>query len=802
MPRNPRAHVSVAALVLVLAALAPALPARADDPPDSVDLEIGPRARVHGSLRPSDEREAYFVRALRGTKVKATVRRSGGGGPVPALDLVDDALAAVAAGRATRTGASISRFAFAATAGHRFRVTGDGADGDYRLDVTLSPQTSWRTASPADLGPGEEATFAFAAPEGATATIDLRPARLSSFAPLLVDLTPPAGTAVPFDAGLATSGRHRASAVTGDAGEHVLRIRNAGAEKGGWTLSIRLAVPRSARVATDLRDDALGGAFDGPHAVLGRVIDDDAATAIDVPGGLGLDGASISVPAGAVSLPTLVTMTTSDPVFAGDDLNPAGATVEFAPAGTEFTIPASVTLPFDPDAFDDPANELSIVVESADGTQETIAASSVDTTNATATFPVSHFSRFQPVSPQPRPLRGRFAEVQLTGRTLAGFGAEFTLGFNAISVGKGPRAAGPGLRTVRRTSLGWRQTDGGAPELVAGTEDREDLAVTAAVSTNDAVVLRRIGDDLVLDRGRGRDALTAANTVGASVGLHAALRRTNGTATRANLAGGWHAAVFEVSASQREDGVIDVVLCAQDMDLDVARSGRAVASAVIRRTTTQRYPGGGFRHTADTRVPAPGRLDPDPEGAGERGVLLRMPLGRAKKPFEAQLMPVLRGDVLIGGASELSGGSPSTGGVLRFVMLVRRTAAARAADFAADSILTSFHVTAEDGGLDPASIRFGLRRGGLAVSPGGTATFGGVANLAGHDAQGAASTGSLPSSGAGGLIVKHDGRVETGDAAGRGFLPPHRAALLVFSPEAGTFRIGVGLPSRPGAGGE
>ena len=124
---------------------------------------------------------------------------------------------------------------------------------------------------------------------------------------------------------------------------------------------------------------------------------------------------TLLIPAGSLPSATLIGITEAEQFVVGEEVNPAGQAVAFTPAGTTFDPPAQITAPYDPQAFDDPALELTqVVVEDPEtGTQETIPVTSVDTGAQTVTYPTSHFSRFQPISPKPRSLRGLFTEIEL-----------------------------------------------------------------------------------------------------------------------------------------------------------------------------------------------------------------------------------------------------------------------------------------------------------------------------------------------------------------------------------------------------
>lgn len=786
-------------LVLAPAALA-AGAAVAADPVDSVDLQVGPRDRVRGTLRPAEERESFLVPVLRGTRVVATARRIGKTGPVPSFDVLDGAAATVASGAATSSGARLRGFSFATTGDHSFRVAGDGTDGDYRLDLALTPRTRWTADSETDLEPGAETTFAFAAPAGARVTVDLRAPRGSALAPLLADVTDPRGVVTAADGALAKAARHRMTFTTTNPGEHVVRFGNAGTGAGGFRIVVSLRAARQRRRTVDIRDGLLGGEFEGARPVFGRIADPAFDTTILVPDGLGLDGVTLTVPAGSVSQPTLISLTESEPFFVTDDEFAAGTTLSFSPSGTAFdaTNPAQMTLPFDPDAFDDPASELAIAVQDPEsGEIERVAASAVDLPNATASFPVAHFSRFQPISPRARPMRGRFVDLELTARVGKDFGAEFVVARNGVRLDRGtPRDAGTGVRTLARASVGWGLGEAGQPVLRAGTEARV-VPVTARIPADGSIVVQSSEtEDLAISRGRGGDALAAAVVRGAdTVTFHAVLRRTRGLPTRTNLAGAWHAQVLELAAAKTEARRVAVALSSAEFELEVDETGRISAEPVQVRTSRQIFPDSPWKHSAERRTPKAALLQPDGENAR-----LRLPLGGGSTALdEVQLAPVLRGDLLVGVTTQAAGDpDDATAAGMRIVVLVRTSRGARAADLPANLLLTAFSVRAVNGAVPPHGLEFAVTSGDLAFEAGGSVTVTASRSSLAHDILGAGTIGTEAAGGTAAARLTSDGRLSGGAALGQAFLPPGRALLVIVAGGGvGNHRIGVALPSRP-----
>lgn len=804
-PRR-RAGIPAPGLALVVTAVVAVLGgpgARADD---SVDLEVGRRDRVRGTLRPAAETESFVVEGLRGMKVKAVAKQGDptaeDAGPVPTLAMVDAADGApISTGVVTSTGAKVSRVNLAGTADVRFRIAGDGAlDGDYQLDVTLTPQTRWILVPEGALAPGGEATLSFAAPAGCTATLDLS-SKTKAGAPLLVEVTGPGGTVATPDAEDATARRHRAVVSIPLSGEHSVRVRNNGTADAEFVLRVTLRNTRADRRTVDLRDTALAGDFEGSQAVFGRLAEAAADTTLVAPDAFGVDGLSITIPGGALTVPTVISLSQSESFFVNDDIFSAGSTIVFEPAGTTFSVPATVTLPFDPDAFDDPLNELSIVVlNQSTGEQETIPASSVDIPSATATFPVSHFSRFQPVSPRARPLRGRLLEFELVGRTTQGFGSELMLGLNDVVIGKGPRAATPVMRQFRRRSIGWALDTEGAPHITV-LDDERTATGTAAIGADSTVTLQLPAGDVPFERARSNDLLLRAGGDG-DARFAALLRRTRGEPTRGNLSGEWTMSVFETAASRIDATSLGIVVASEETVLSVERRGRATPVSTLVRRARQDFPASAWSLSRDERTRNPGMLEPTPEG----GARLLMRIGNGFQPTETILSPVLGGDVLIGGAVTSLGANfkDLDAASLRFVVLVRRGAAKFLDGSAGDdelppnSLYAAFQaVVPRNTSGGPAPLRFQSSRFDLAVAPDGAAMFSGARTLIGHDNLGAPDVSTEGTSGTGRFVVTSDGRFSAGSLLPRGSLTRRRSAVVYAgTDQKGVFPVGFSVPAR------
>lgn len=773
--------VVVAALVLSAARAA-----------DTVDLEIGPRDRAKGTLRPADERETFPVSATRGAKVKAVLKRTGRGGPVPSLELLEPGGGLHRAGTPYAKGSKLARVVLPEGGLWKFRVTGDGVlDGDYQLDVAITPQASWAYSAPAPVDPGAEASFSFAAPTAAVASIELRAAG-GGFAPRLLDVTGPGG--VIATAGAPASARvHKLARVAVRApGEHTVRFRNDGAAAGTWTASVRLKTVKSRRSTADVRDEALAGEFAGDQAVFGRIATPEAGALLEGPEGTNLAGVSIYVPPGAIDVPTVVGMSEAEEFFAGDSANRAGSTIRFSPAGTRFAPDATVTVAYDPQAFDDPQSELAIVVEDEEtGEQETIPPTSVDTASSAATFPASHFSRFQPTSPQPRSLRGNFVDLELSGIAEPDFGGRVTLGLNAVQGMKGPRAQHGLVRDVRRLTVGWGPDKAGVPSLFVVPDERS-VSGLVKVQSNDSVLLENTAGDVQLSRGRSGDLLATSGALPFGTGVRASvvLRRAPGAPTRGNLVGAWHARVWQFEAHGDGDGVT-LRQASQELEIVVAPDGAVTALRADLRSATTDFGVTPWSTSGSAQRPAPGTLDPSGGAA-----TLSLALAGAAAPSPVALIPAVRGDVLVGG--DLVFGPDALtpkDALLRLVVLVRVRPDARPEDVVGRSLFTTFGMTPVNTASGQARMEFLVTKGDLGLDGDLTFTLKGVRRVATHDATGQAVLLSPDPAGSGQWRVTGDGRLPLSKPAPEALLLRGSGGVVL---DAGpTTVFGVLLGARP-----
>jgi len=645
---------------------------------DTVILEIDPGDRVSGTLRPASEVERFVLELPAGAVLTAAAKSKGG--PILKLTLIDPGGSEVARG-ATR-GKRVTLVAPIETSGvYVIRVVGDRvADGDYVLKAKSKPTLRFRARSETDLAAEATADVAFAAPAGARLTATVGPARKSDLVPADVVLIGPDGA---VDVGAQTNARGKVK-VTADAlpatGDYVLRFANAGAD-GSWKVRIDVTPSAPAKRRIDVTDAALQGTFGGTQAVFGARATPDTATAI-VPaeGALNLAAMQLTVPAGAVTQATVVSIAQIEPFFVDDTTFAAGEAVRLEPAGLTFEDEVEVTLPFLAQSYDDPLTELVVVRrdEESGEIEELPGPYDIDVDAGVVTFPTSTFSSFQTVSRSDRPVKGTFLEIVIRPR-LDDDGGALTLATNLVHGDFGERTINPADRARVAHTLTWSRAAG-----VAVVRDETAEVGTFQLASDAEVVLATPSSWRTYRRGRTPNALVAAGSEDGGPRLGVLLRRTAGTPTRGALAGDWHVFVLEANATEIEPGSVTARLVVQRLALRVANDGTSTARSVVRVVGIRDLANVEWSSVGDRDVPADGTLEPATATGDEAfGAILDMELGLRRFLTRVELLPALSGDVLIGTAGAQKDGA----GAVRLVVLVRQSTAAANRDLAGDSIL-------------------------------------------------------------------------------------------------------------------
>lgn len=779
----------VAGCVVVVMVLAGAAAAQ-----DDVDLQVRGNEKVDGTLRPAGERESFLLDAPRGAVVTASVKKRGSGGPVPTLEVLDSADAVIVAGAADAKGAKLARFAMPSSDRFRLRVAGDGAlDGDYQFKVKMKFQTSWKQVSEDPLAAGASTALAFSAPASATADLTFLAAPGSPLAPRIVALDGPAGFHRDFDDAGLTPFRHRLDdVVLGGAGDYTLTLRNDAAADGDWIATVKLAVPKARRVSVDIRDGALTGAFSEDACVYGRVV--------DTPGGLvdpaddegPLGGASVNVPADALATPAVIAIQVSDTFFVDDTNHAAGLAVRLTPEGAVFDKPVTVTLPFDPQAFDDPASELTIFVEdSATGELEEIPRASlvIDTAASTVSFPTSHFSRFQGVSPRPRFLRGTFLQVELLGQALAGASGQISVGLSRIHGFEGQRTGNAFRRDPALISLGY------GPNGISfdpGQASDPEFG-TINVADDERISMDYPGGGaLRFVRGREADALLEPPSPQDPFGSTSVLLRiAKGAPTRANLAGPWNASVIEFRADRDAQGAVRLGAASRTATLSFGLDGTVRASKAYASIHSAGADGRWTR--AVTKAPPP----PGTYAPNKALVTLDLDFG-GDAATSVSLVPVLRGDVLVGTASFVEPGQQGIASAgIRLVVLVRGASGASSLGLRGRSLYSAFTASPVPGSGGGQDLWFLADDFGVAHDGKRGVRFSGSRVGSIHDALGGQQRTNESLDVTGSYSVGADGTYRETAFGGFGAVAPRGGFFLVTRPATPQVSLGFGVTAPP-----
>ena len=324
---------------LALALLAPA--ARAD-----VSSELPPKASVKSTLVPAGETEVFRVDAVAGSTLDLSLSAKKKEA-LTSFDVElrgpDDELVDLSSASDTGKKFSVKKLVLMSSGTYTLTVGGEGT-GEYSLSLTVgAPKKA--EVDPPTIDAAETVQVAFAAPSGASVTLKAK-------APKKSPATPRFGMFQGED--LSTLGAlkptaHTVKVVVGEGGDLMVPLTNTGSGSDTITVTITIKAAKSKKAKLDVRAEELGFPGGG-ETFLGVLVDgaaggdfsvDDAAT--------GLDGAGVSVPAGAFEGTALVSLADA-PAEPVEDIQrqTAGPTLTVGALGvTSFDQPVTLTLPFD-----------------------------------------------------------------------------------------------------------------------------------------------------------------------------------------------------------------------------------------------------------------------------------------------------------------------------------------------------------------------------------------------------------------------------------------------------------------------
>ena len=365
-----------------------------------IDVEVPPVAAAKSTLS-AGETEDYRFHAVRNALLSVAVAAPRKTPLTLALELHDgsDAVVPVPAEVVTDTGKKVvwKNFVIPATDDYRLRVSGTGS-GAYGIALSVKPQKKWTTTlSFAGAGTLE---FDFAAPAGSTVVFSAKTAKGSAAAPALLTVTGPGGyLQVLSESGRKTPTSHTASiGALPVGGEFTLSVADEGAA-GDLLVAVVVKAPKVKAGKFDLRNVALGRPGGGETLVARTITPEGGTVSADDPGS-DLDGASVTIPAGALSDSRLISVgSTVTPPLGSDDDQAAGPAVDLEPSGTTFTTAATVTLPYDLAQLpaDATPDDIRIRIVEDDGSATEVLPESVDTVEGIVTAKTTGFSTCVPV---------------------------------------------------------------------------------------------------------------------------------------------------------------------------------------------------------------------------------------------------------------------------------------------------------------------------------------------------------------------------------------------------------------------
>jgi pre-peptidase len=393
--------VSVLLMTLVFAGSAPA----------GVDTEVTGKAKVKSTVNPSGETETFRLDATAGTLLTITLKRKTGNLDL-AVEVRDPTAGTLDLGTASRvsdTGSAISvkKLPLPVTGAYSILVTAVGT-GDYQMKIKAAPRGNW--GETVTIAAGEDRIVAFSCPEGSSIKLKAKAGKGSDAEPRFGDLD---GSDVSTLGSFKTN-QHKVKLTGVSGGDHELSVDNLGATGGDVKVTITVSPPAVTKDNLDFRGTTLGTAAGG-ESVLGRTVGAFGAILAVADPSVDLDGAGVTVPAGALGqdIRVILSSTTAPDLPDPDATLLAGPTLLVDAGDASFALPLLVTLPYDPTlvpADRDPTTDLRVLRVSDSGATSVLTpvAGGVDTTNDLVTVQTQGFSKFAPFSPKGAPnLSGR-----------------------------------------------------------------------------------------------------------------------------------------------------------------------------------------------------------------------------------------------------------------------------------------------------------------------------------------------------------------------------------------------------------
>ncbi|MCE9634078.1 MAG: FG-GAP-like repeat-containing protein [Planctomycetes bacterium] len=383
-----------------------------------VDVELRNGDIVAGSFLPSSETESYSFHLPKGAKLAlAAVGRKVKkvAAPKVTAQLFDGegVQTGQAQTKSLATGTKIIGFVASESATHTTRIT-SSASGDYVFSARWKSPSGTRK-TPVTFGfSGDEFSAPFAGDVGAVVSVTVAAAKGSPSIPRVLAIESadgewfsdfvdePANVSAP-------SHTVRNVRLGGVGGDYLVSVAETGDDGGDAVLSITIKPPKIKPRKVDVSTKRTGSSPDnqyGKGVVLGP---EGGEFQIDGAGaGSIIEGASASIPAGALGAPVVIVISTGPTMIPpGPKKQPKGPGVSFGPDGLQFKAGAGgekvfLTIPFNPADFNGDYSALDVYVQDGKGVTALVEPKSeyvIDPVAKTVTFPVAHFSTYQVFGP-------------------------------------------------------------------------------------------------------------------------------------------------------------------------------------------------------------------------------------------------------------------------------------------------------------------------------------------------------------------------------------------------------------------
>jgi len=382
--------------LVTLGLLLCAAAAVADSARAGLSGEVRSKDKVLGTILPATETERWTIQCPQDSKLKVILKgpKKKTGGAV-SFRLFDTAEAEVTGLAITpkKTGAVLKQYICPESGPYTVEVFAPDelTGGDYTLKMICKAPKKLRFEATLD---GTEKTYEFFAALGTTAKAKITVVPKSLADPRIVRFLGPEGFDVPVEgAAKAVASPKIDLTQTGD--YDLAFDGDGGAVSGSLKLKQHKSVSRTVDVRAETIDPGGSGGSDGIAGVIGP--DGGSIIAPEGDSPVGIEGAGIDVPAGALEGAVAIVIATAPPIGPQEETeDPVGNTVFYGPEGLEFSEEATLTLPFDPSLVET-EDDVMVYTQDAQGNVTLIdpATYVVDLEAGTVTVPAAHFSSFR-----------------------------------------------------------------------------------------------------------------------------------------------------------------------------------------------------------------------------------------------------------------------------------------------------------------------------------------------------------------------------------------------------------------------